>query len=98
MPVWTHGVWTVRPGREDDFVAAWRSMAEAGMAELDVPEPPTLLRDREHANAFTSFGPWPDEEAVGRFRSSAAFREGVEAMQDLLEDFEPRTMDQVWRG
>jgi hypothetical protein len=23
--VWTHGIWTVRPGREDDFVRAWRA-------------------------------------------------------------------------
>jgi quinol monooxygenase YgiN len=73
-------------------------MAVAGMAEQDVPKPPTLLRDRDRANVFVSFGPWPDGEAVERFRSSAVFREGVSAMEELLERFEPRTMDEVWRG
>jgi hypothetical protein len=24
--VWTHGVWTVKPGREDEFVTAWREL------------------------------------------------------------------------
>jgi quinol monooxygenase YgiN len=96
--VWTHGTWTVKPGREDEFVASWRRLAEDGTTELDVPEPPTLLRDRERPNVFVSFGPWPDDAAVERFRSSAAFREGVAAMEDLLERFEPRTLDEVWRG
>jgi quinol monooxygenase YgiN len=96
--VWTHGTWTVKPGRDEDFVAFWRSLAEEGMASLDVPEPPSLLRDRERPNVFVTFGPWPDDRAVERFRSSAAFREGVAAMSDLLESFEPRTLDEVWRG
>ena len=99
MPrVWTHGTWTVRPGLEDEFVAAWRAMARAGTDELDVVEAPTLVRDRERGNVFMSFGPWPDFEAVERFRSSAAFRDGVARMRDLLESFEPATLDEVARG
>ena len=50
--VWTHGVWTVAAGREDDFVAA----------------EPALVRDRERPSEFRSFGAWPDLEAVGHFR------------------------------
>jgi hypothetical protein len=26
--IWTHGIWTVKPGREDEFVAAWRASME----------------------------------------------------------------------
>ncbi|HZR92839.1 MAG TPA: antibiotic biosynthesis monooxygenase family protein [Gaiellaceae bacterium] len=99
MPaVWTHGTWTVQPGREDEFVALWERLAEAVMAELEVSEPPTLLRDRDRPNVFVSFGPWPDDEAVERFRSSEAFRSNVDDLRQLLESFEPRTMDEVWRG
>jgi heme-degrading monooxygenase HmoA len=99
MPnVWTHGVWRVKPGREEEFVAAWREMAREGMAELDTLEPPTLLRDREHPGEFISFGPWHDVEEVERFRSSAAFRHGQERMRELLESFTPRTLDEVSRG
>jgi quinol monooxygenase YgiN len=96
-PVWTHTS-TVREGREEEFVAGWRRMAEGSMSELDVPEAPTLLRVHDRPNVFISFGPWPDDAAVERFRSSAAFTEGVAAIQPLLEQFEPTTLDQVWRG
>lgn len=93
--VWTHGTWTVKPGREDDFVRAWRDLARRGSSELEVAGRPTLLRDRETPNVFVSFGPWPSIEDVNRFRSSSAFRESVAAMEDLLESFEPRTLDEM---
>jgi heme-degrading monooxygenase HmoA len=96
--VWTHGVWRVKPGREDEFVEAWQELAREGMAELDTVEPPTLLRDRERPTEFVSFGPWQDLEEVERFRSSAAFHRGQERMRDLLESFTPRTLDEISRG
>jgi heme-degrading monooxygenase HmoA len=96
--VWTHGTWTVKPGREDEFVAAWTALARDGSSELAPPEPPTLLRDREEPNVFVSFGPWATDADVERFRSSAAFRKAQETMRDLLDGFEPRTFDEVSRG
>lgn len=99
MPnVWTHGVWTVKDGREEEFVAAWTEMARRGLAELNVVAPPTLLRDRDRPNVFISFGPWPSIDEVDRFRSSAAFRESVGLMRELLESFEPQTLDEVSAG
>ncbi len=96
MPdVWTHGTWTVKPGREDDFVRAWRELARRASSELGFAGRPTLLRDRETPNLFVSFGPWPSIEDVNRFRSSSAFRESVAAMEELLESFEPRTLDEM---
>ena len=99
MPnVWTHGTWTVKPGHEEEFVAAWLALAREGSAELAPPEPPTLLRDRERPNVFLSFGPWADDAAVDRFRSSVAFQAAQQRMRDLLESFEPRTFDEVSRA
>ena len=42
--VWTYGVWTVKPGREDEFVTAWRELVPTGIA-LGSAEP-QFLRDR----------------------------------------------------
>ncbi len=92
--VWTHGTWTVRPGSEDEFVEAWRSMAEWTAAEF-ASATGTLLRDRERSNVFISFGPWPDLQTVGRWRSSEGFQERVAKIQGLLDAFEPRTLDLV---
>jgi hypothetical protein len=95
MPsVWTHGVWTVKPGREDEFVAAWRELVPVG-ARLGSDDP-KLLRDRERPNVFRSFGSWADVETIERFRGEIGSRVGK--MDDLLESFETFTLDEVYPG
>ena len=96
--VWTHGTWTVKPGREDDFVAAWQAMARDVAAHIGGVHPPTLLRDHDRTNVFVSFGPWDSADAVTRFRASEPFRRGTAAMGELLESFEAHTLDEVVRG
>jgi heme-degrading monooxygenase HmoA len=96
--VWTHGVWTVEPGREDDFVAAWTAMAREAAESLEPPELPWLLRDRDRPNVFISFGPWESDEQVDAFRGSGAFASGRQRMRDLLESFEASTLDEVAHG
>ena len=93
--VWTHGTWTVKPGQEDAFAAEWLELVRLSAAEYPTPEPPTLLRDRDRPNVFVSFGPWPDAAAVERFRASEVFRDAQRRMRELLESFEPHTLDEV---
>ena len=90
--LWTHGTWTVKPGHEDEFMDAWRALAAVDFGQS---EPATLLRDRDRPNVFVSFSPWPDDEAVAGFRASDEFRAAQERMRDLLEAFEPQTLDEV---
>jgi quinol monooxygenase YgiN len=91
--LWTHGVWTVKAGREDEFVEAWRTMARAAVAEFDPPGKPYLLRDRELPNVFRSFGPWDDEETVERFR--AFIRPHVDEISELTDSMEIFVLDDV---
>ena len=93
--VWTHGTWTVKAGCEDDFVEAWRTLARRTIDELDYAGTPMLLRDRDRRNVFLSFGPWPSLDEILRFRESPLFRDSVASMQELLESFEPQTLDVV---
>jgi hypothetical protein len=92
--VWTHGIWTVKDGREDEFVAAWRELVPLGLG-LGAGDP-NLLRDRERTNVFLSFGSWPDPDTVERFRAELHPRIGE--MNDLLESFETFTLDEVYPG
>ena len=92
--VWTHGVWTVKAGREQNFVSAWRALVPLGI-ELGSGNP-TLLRDRDRPNVFRSFGPWPEIEAVDRFR--AELRPRMAELDDILETFETFTLDEVYPG
>jgi hypothetical protein len=94
MSIWTHGVWTVKPGHEEEFVARWRELVPVGAA-LGSGEP-RLLRDRDRPNVYRSFGSWPDLETIERFRGTIGPRVG--AMQELLDSLELFTLDEVYPG
>jgi heme-degrading monooxygenase HmoA len=92
MSVFTLGVWTVKNGREDDFVRSWRDLAER--TKDDFPEATaTLLRDRDQQNRFVSFGPWESLVQIEQWRSSTTFQTGVGKIRELVDDFVPCTLD-----
>jgi quinol monooxygenase YgiN len=93
--LWTHGHWVVKPGSEDEFVRAVRSLSEDVYDELGFP-PPTLLRDRERPNVFLTFSPWQSEEDIERFRTFLFPR--LDTLRTLLESFEPHTLERVEIG
>ena len=89
--IWTHGTWTVKPGREGAFLSAFRALINE-LSELGVP-PPTLLRDRERRNVFLTFSPWASEGDIEGFRALLFPR--FEPLRELLEAFESQTLDRV---
>jgi heme-degrading monooxygenase HmoA len=94
--VYTAGVWTVKAGREEEFIRLWRRLGERTLE--DFPDAAgTLLRDRDRPNRFISFGPWASVEEVQRWRASPAFRETVRELDEVLEGFEPGTLDVTLR-
>lgn len=92
--IWTHGVWTVKPGKEDEFVARWKEFLP--LVERLRGEHATMLQDRDQPNVFRTFGAWPDLDAVERLR--AEIFPVIETMDDVLESFEAFTLDEVVRA
>ena len=92
MSVWTHGRWTAKPGREEEFVAASRQLALTMREEVGAPLP-TFLRDRDRPNVFLTFGRWESVEDIERFRAAAMPR--IREIQPLLDAFEAFTLDEV---
>lgn len=90
--IYTVGIWAVKAGREEEFVAAWRAMGEATIAEFPAAHG-RLLRDVGNPSRFVSFGPWESLEAVDAWRASAPFQEGVARIRELLDAFEPGTYE-----
>ncbi len=90
--LYTLGHWTVKAGKEDEFIAGWESFAkwtsehypEAGIAYL--------LRDNANAQQFISYGPWTSEEAVKAWRESPAFRSFAGKVRELCDEFRPRSL------
>lgn len=91
----THGTWTVTPGREQDFVAAWTELAEWTFREVPGGVWAKLLRDAAAPNRFVSFGPWESLEAIDRWRALPGWQERVGRLRELLDDFQPSTLELV---
>jgi quinol monooxygenase YgiN len=92
---YTHGIWTVTPGHEEQFVAAWAELAQWTGREVPGSTWAKLLRDCSTPNRFISFGPWPSLEAIEGWRGHPGWRERVEQIRELLDGFEPSTLELV---
>ena len=92
---YTHGVWRVKPGRADDFVAAWAELAEWTAQPVSGARRATLLRDLADSDRFVSFGPWESLEAIEAWRSLEGFKERVGQISEMLVGFEPFTLELV---
>lgn len=94
MSVYTLAIWLVKAGRENDFVQAWRDMARR--TQEDYPgTTAVLMHDRDVPNRFISTGPWDSLEQIEQWRASAAFTQGLDAMHEMVEHFEPHTLDEA---
>jgi hypothetical protein len=49
----------------------------------------------ESPGRFVSFGPWETVAAVRTWRGETGYHERVARLQELVESFEPRTLEQV---
>jgi heme-degrading monooxygenase HmoA len=93
----THSVWRVKPGQEDEFVRRWLDLARWSAAQ-GLSGKAKLLSDPDNPGLFVSFGPWESVRKVTVWRSSPGFHERIAGLQELLESFEPRTLVVVAEG
>jgi heme-degrading monooxygenase HmoA len=93
---YTHTTWRVRAGSEDEFVKRWSEWVDWSHRE-GLEAPALLLRDLENPQAFISFGPWANTAAVRSWRALAGYQERVARLSEVLDSFEPRTLEIVAR-
>jgi len=91
---YTHTSWVVKEGREDEFVERWREWADwtrrQGLASQAM-----LLRDVDDPRRFISFGPWESIQAVSNWRAQSCYHERVVKLGEVVDHFEPRTLEVV---
>lgn len=92
---YTSGIWTVRAGREAEFIEEWRELSEWAGAAFPSAGAPALLRDRDRPNIFISFGRWESLDQIDEFRGHPVFAARVGRIRELLESFQPMTLDAV---
>jgi heme-degrading monooxygenase HmoA len=93
--VYTHGVWNVKQGHADEFVAAWRDFADWSLANAPGAMWAKLLRDANDDHRFVSVGPWASLDAVEGWRSLDGWSERIGRIREFLVDFTPGTLEPV---
>ena len=95
MPeTYTNGIWMVKTGEEDDFVAAWREFVSWASAW---PGSGTfrLVRDVDEPARYMSFAPWESFDAQSTWKSSDEFRERIMRVRKHTDDFTPSVFELV---
>ncbi len=91
MP-YTSGVWKVKAGHAEEFVAAWTEFAEWTKAHAPGAGWAKLLRDASDENRFVTFGPWDSVEAIAAWRALDGWKDRITKLRDLLVSFEALTL------
>ncbi len=93
--LYTLGIWTVKPGKEKQFIAEWEAFAVWTAENQPGAGKGYLLQDREHPEQFISFGPWESADAIKSWRERAEFKAFAAKARELCSNFQPRTLDLV---
>ena len=93
MP-YTHTSWIVKEGRESEFVERWSEWA-AWTRRQGLASQAMLLRDVDDPQRFISFGPWESIRAVSSWRGQSGYHERVAKLREVVDHFEPRTLEVV---
>lgn len=86
---YTHAEWWVTPGREEEFIAAWRALSDTFSALERPPLWGTLLQSDTDPTVFYSFGPWGSSEDVAAMRADPTAQAAMERVIELCESAKP---------
>jgi heme-degrading monooxygenase HmoA len=90
----THTTWQVKPGREEEFIQRWVEWVKWSHRQ-GLRSQARLLRDVENPSTFVSFAPWETVSAVRTWRGESGYHERVARLQELVERFDPHTLEEV---
>ncbi len=89
--VYTLGVWKVKPGKEHEFVEAWRALGSYFYALPKPPGPGTLVQSVQDSTLFYSFGPWGSIDDIQAMRADPRTPTEIDKLAALCEEATPGT-------
>jgi hypothetical protein len=89
--VYTLGVWQVKPGAEEAFIAAWKELGGLFMSLPQPPGPGTLVQSIDQPQLLYSFGSWPSMEAIQAMRADPRVPEMIGKLSALCDEAKPGT-------
>ena len=87
--VYTLGVWKVKPGEEESFIAVWKELGDFFLSLPKPPGPGTLVQSLEDATLFYSFGPWNSLEDIQAMRAHPRAPAMIGKLASLCEQATP---------
>ncbi|HYO49774.1 MAG TPA: antibiotic biosynthesis monooxygenase [Chloroflexia bacterium] len=86
---YTHALWRVKPGHEEEFIAAWKALADAFSHLPDPPSHGTLIQSLTDPTLFYSFGPWDKLEDIEAMREDPQARQAIQDVMALCTEATP---------
>ena len=93
--MYTLGIWTVKQGRDNEFINHWTAFAKWTSENFTEAGQGYLLRDERNSSRFISFGSWTNENAIQKWRGADQFQNFVVIVKELCSDFQPNTLKLV---
>ncbi len=88
--IYTLGVWRVKPGKEAEFIEAWKGLSGV-FSKL--PQPPggkgTLVQSLNDPLLFYSFGEWSSMDSIQAMRQDATAQAGIKKVGELCTEAAP---------
>jgi len=92
---YTHAVWRVKPGMEDEFVARWESIAAWAVENAPGCLWGVLLRDTADPHVFVGTGAWERRQDAAAFLETIERLAWMQSIRELVDEFQPRQMELV---
>ena len=92
---YTLGIWKVKPGNENSFIAEWRALAVWTEQYVDSGGTGYLLRDDANPRLFISFGSRKNTQVIAEWRSTPEFQAFFTKAKTMCEEVQPHSMNLV---
>src|SRR5574341_2577694 len=96
--IYTLGVRKVKPGHEEDLIAAWKELGAFFGSLPNPPGPDTLLQSLQDPAQFYSFRPWRSLEDIRAMRAHPQTPEMTGKLTELCEQVTPGAFRVVARA
>ncbi len=89
------GIWLVKPGKENDFIAAWGDFAKMIFNRNIGADEVYLLQDIQQPRRFITSGPWENIQRIEAWRQLPEFKEFFIKAKDMCDEITPLTMKPI---
>jgi heme-degrading monooxygenase HmoA len=83
------GQWTVKSGRNDEFVAQWTEFVTWSLNTFGEFAHALLLHDATDPQHYMSVGRWNSKEQMDAWRADPGFQENIGKCVALCDNFQP---------